>query len=101
VIKPWLQKWLHPLTGAWRDRQKQFQLVAEYSSLAGSRLMMADLCARNYVFGAGPDTDSLFAAGIVEGRRRAIYEILDFARIDPQELGAVVVRNPRQEDNDG
>jgi hypothetical protein len=96
VIKPWLQRWL----GVWDDSATRLRLVGEYRALEGSRLLMADLCARNYVFSAGPDVDNLFAAGITEGRRRAVQEILDFARIDPRELGATVVRTPKQGGDD-
>lgn len=51
--------------------------------------MLADLCQRNFVFTPAPETTDLFGAGVVEGRRRAVLELLQLTRIEPMALAEV------------
>jgi hypothetical protein len=70
----------------WPNALQRQVVAAEYAGLRNLSYMMADLAMRNYVYSAAPNVDNLFAAGIAEGRRRAVLEIFKLARIDPRTI---------------
>lgn len=80
-MTPQLTNWFSKL---WLDRVMRGRLAGEYSALKSSPRMLADMAARNFVLAALPDDPQQMA--IAEGRRRAMLEMLELARIDPAEF---------------
>jgi hypothetical protein len=79
-------EWAKRAFRMWPGELQRMRLAAEYAQLRNSKLMLADMCQRNFVFRPGPDSDSLFLAGVAEGRRRAVLELLQLTRLDPMAL---------------
>lgn len=85
-MTPPLRNWFALL---WRDRVMRARLAGEYNSLRSSPHMLADMAARNFVRAALPDDPQAMA--IAEGRRRAVLEMLELARIDPAEFADIKI----------
>lgn len=93
------EEWAMTAKRLWPSRMQRVQIAGEYAQLSRSPQMLADLCKRNHVFGPAPDVDSLYQAGIAEGRRRAVLELLALSRINPQELSKQVSIAPAERRN--
>jgi len=90
MIKRWMRVWF-PI---WEE-QRRLRVAGEYAALTNSQHLMADLAMRNFAFAPLP-AGEISEAGIAEGRRRCVLEILDMARVDPREIAALEIR-PRQQ----
>jgi hypothetical protein len=84
-----ITEWAKRAFRMWPDELQRTRLAGEYAQMRGAKLMLADLCQRNHVFTPGPDSADLFAAGVAEGRRRAVLELLQLTRIEPMALAEV------------
>lgn len=80
-MTPQLTNWFAEL---WLDRVRRGRLAGEYSALKSSPSMLADMATRNFLNAALPDDPQAMA--IAEGRRRAVLEMFELARIDPAEF---------------
>ena len=81
-----LQTWWKEQLQRSPKRQRRVLGGAEYRAMISSELMLADLCIRNHLFSPTPDHANLFDAGVAEGRRRAVLELLLLVRDDPTVL---------------
>lgn len=81
-----LREWAKSVLEIWPNAAQRMQVAGEYATMRQFQHALADLGIRNHVFGAGPDVDNLFEAGIAEGRRRAVLELYKLTHIDPRAL---------------
>ena len=84
-----ITEWAKRAFRMWPDELQRVRLAGEYAQMREAKLMLADLCQRNHVFRPAPDSENLFEAGIAEGRRRAVLELLQLTRIEPMALAEV------------
>jgi hypothetical protein len=84
-----ISEWAARAFRMWPDELQRVRLAGEYAQMREAKLLLADMCQRNFVFTPGPDGVDLFAAGVTEGRRRAVLELLQLTRIEPMALAEV------------
>jgi len=94
ALAAWIQgmkvsDWVKNAFAMWPNELQRTRLGGEYAALRQSQLLLADLCQRNHVFRPAPNSESLFTAGVAEGRRRCVLELLQLTRIDPMALTEV------------
>lgn len=83
-------------TQIWPFAQRRAEVLRGYRVLGSScRATLADIALRNYVFTEAGAAD-LFAAGVIEGRRRAALEIFKIANINHDQLWELIEKKPEK-----